>query len=111
MSAGSPDSLSFLYMLRTSNLTPPRRTALSLLGDNQPKTIFITALKRESVQIGSQAVMAIQFSLTTDDADSDKYQLRGWISDDRRRLPLRLTAKTELGAIRADLAIIPLTSQ
>jgi len=108
---GTHDYLSFFYMLRTLNLTPPRRTALSLLVNNQPKTIFITALKRESVQIGSQAVLAIQFSLTTDDADSDKYQLRGWISDDKRRLPLRLAAKTELGVIRADLAIIPVTSQ
>jgi hypothetical protein len=108
---GTHDYLSFFYMLRTLNLTPPRRTALSILVNNQPKTIFITAMKRESVQIGSRAIPAIQFSLTTDDADSDKYQLRGWISDDKRRLPLRLTAVTELGAIRADLAIIPVTSQ
>lgn len=108
---GTHDYLSLFYVLRTLNLAPPRRTALSILVNNQPKTLFITALKRESVQIGSQAVNAIQFSLTTDDADSDKYQLRGWISDDKRRLPLRLTAVTELGAIRADLAIIPVTSQ
>ena len=93
---GTHDYLSFFYMLRTLNLAPPKRTALSILVNNQPKTIFITALKRESVQIGSQAVTAIQFSLTTDDSDSDKYQLRGWISDDKRRLPLRLTAVTEL---------------
>jgi hypothetical protein len=63
------------------------------------------------VQIGSQIIPAIQISLTTDDPQGDKFQLRGWISDDRRRLPLRLTAVTELGAIRADLAIIPVTSQ
>jgi len=108
---GTHDYLSLFYVLRTLNLAPPRRTALSILVNNQPKTLFITALKRESVQIGSQAIQAIQFSLTTDDAESDKYQLRGWISDDKRRLPLRLTAVTEIGAIRADLAIIPVTSQ
>jgi hypothetical protein len=50
-------------------------------------------------------------SLTTDDPQPDKFQLRAWVSDDRRRLPLRLTAVTELGPVRADLAIIPLTSQ
>ena len=108
---GTHDYLSFFYVLRTLNLAPPKRSALSILVNNQPKTLFITALKRESVQIGSQVILAIQFSLTTDDADGDKYQLRGWISDDKRRLPLRLTAVTELGAIRADLAIIPVTSQ
>ena len=108
---GTHDYLSFFYMLRTLNLTPPRRSALSILVNNQPKTLYITALKRESVQLGSQTIPAIQYSLTTDDAEADKYQLRGWISDDKRRLPLRLTAVTELGAIRADLAIIPVTPQ
>jgi len=63
------------------------------------------------VQIGSQTIPAIQISLTTDDVQGDKFQIRGWISDDRRRLPLRLTAVTELGPVRADLAIIPVTSQ
>ena len=108
---GTHDYLSFFYVLRTFDLTPPRRTAVSILVDNQPKTLFITALKRENVQLGSQTIPAIEFSLTTDDAEADKYQLRGWISDDKRRLPLRLTAVTEIGPVRADLAIIPVTPQ
>ncbi|MEP6569678.1 MAG: DUF3108 domain-containing protein [Acidobacteriota bacterium] len=108
---GTHDYLSFFYMLRTLNLNPPKRNAVSILVNNQPKTLFITALKREGVQIGSQTIPAIQISLTTDDSQGDKYQFRGWISDDKRRLPLRLTALTELGAIRADLAIIPVTPQ
>lgn len=108
---GTHDYLSFFYVLRTFSLTPPRRTAVSLLVENKPKTLFITALKRETVQIGSQQIPAIQVSLTTDDADSDKFQLRAWISDDSRRLPVRFTALTKLGAIRADLAIIPVNRQ
>ena len=108
---GTHDYLSFFYALRTFNLNPPRRNAISILVNNKPKTLFISALKRESIQLGSQTVPAIQISLTTDDAQSDKFQLRGWISDDKRRLPLRLTAVTELGPIRADLAILPVTRQ
>jgi hypothetical protein len=108
---GTHDYLSYFYVVRTFNLTPPKRNAISILVNNSPKTLFITALNRENVQIGSQTIPAIQISLTTDDPQSDKFQLRGWISDDRRRLPLRLTAMTELGPIRADLAIIPVTSQ
>jgi len=34
-----------------------------------------------------------------------------WISDDRQRLPLRLTCITKLGLLRADLAILPMTPQ
>lgn len=108
---GTHDYLSIFYALRTIKLTPSKATAVSILVNNQTKTLFITALKRETLQLGSQSVSAIQYSLTTDDTEGDKYQLRGWISDDKRRLPLRLTAMTELGPVRADLVIIPLTSQ
>ncbi len=108
---GTHDYLSFFYALRTFNLTPPRRSAISILVNNKPKTLFISALSKENVKIGSQTVPAIQISLTTDDVESDKYQLRAWISDDSRRLPLRLSAMTQLGAIRADLAIIPVNRQ
>ena len=108
---GTHDYLSFFYLARTFNLAPPRRNAVSLLVNNKPTTLIITSLKRETIQLGSQSISAIQVSLTTDDPQPDKFQLRGWISDDRRRLPLRLTAMTELGPVRADLAIIPLTAQ
>jgi hypothetical protein len=108
---GTHDYLSFFYALRTFSLTPPRRSAISILVNNKPKTLFISAIRKENVQLGSQTIPAIQISLTTDDAESDKYQLRAWISDDSRRLPLRLTAVTKLGALRADLAIIPVIRQ
>jgi hypothetical protein len=108
---GTHDYLSFFYALRTFNLVPPRRSAVSILVNNKPKTLFISALKREPVQLGSQTISAIQVSLTTDDAEADKYQLRVWLSDDDRRLPLRITAVTKLGAVRADLAIIPVANR
>jgi hypothetical protein len=108
---GTHDSLSFFYVARTFNITPPRRNAVSILVNNKAKTLFITALKRETIQIGSQSIPAIQLSLTTDDPEPDKYQFRVWISDDKRRLPIRLTASSPVGPVRADLAIIPLTAQ
>jgi hypothetical protein len=56
-------------------------------------------------------VPAIALAITTDDTQSDKYQLRMWVSDDRRRLPLRITGVTEIGPLRADLAILPTAVQ
>lgn len=108
---GTHEFVSFFYALRTFNLAPPRRNAISILINNQPKTLFITSLPREVIQLGGQQIPAIQLSLTTDDPQPDKYQFRAWISDDGRRLPLRLTAMTEIGPVRADLAIIPLSFQ
>jgi hypothetical protein len=108
---GTHDLVSFFYAIRTFNLTPTRRNAISLLVNNKPKTLFISSLKRENIQLGSRQIPAIQISLTTDDEESDKFQFRAWVSEDSRRLPLRLVATTELGQVRADLAIVPLVSQ
>ncbi len=107
MPVGTHDYLSFFYAVRTFNLGPPKRNAISILVENKPKTLFISSLKRETILLGKQKVPAIALSLTTDDAQSDKYQLRLWVSDDKRRLPLRITATTEIGPVRADLVIIP----
>jgi hypothetical protein len=108
---GTHDYLSFFYVVRTFNLTPQKRNAISILVEGKPKTLFITALKRETIKLGQQKLKAIAISLSTDDPQSDKYQLRAWISDDRRRLPLRLTCQTELGPLKADLAIVPAEPQ
>jgi hypothetical protein len=108
---GTHDILSVFYALRAFNLNPPKRNAVSLLVNNRPLTLFVTSLKREKIQINGQSIGAIQISLTTDDPQSDKYALRLWIGDDRRRIPLRITATTELGLLRADLAIIPISQQ
>ena len=108
---GTHDMVSVFYALRSFNLTPPKRNAVSILVHNRPRTLFITAQRRETIELGGQKIPAVQLTLTTDDTPSDKYALRLWVSEDRRRLPLRVTATTPLGPIRADLAIIPVTSQ
>lgn len=106
---GTHDMLSVLYALRSFNLTPPRRNAVSILINNRPRTLFITSLKREMIDLGGQKIAALQLSLTTDDAQGDRLGLRLWVSEDNRRLPLRLAATTPLGPVRADLSIIPVT--
>jgi hypothetical protein len=108
---GTHDYISFFYAMRTFDIVPPKQNAISILVENKPKTLFITALKREVIQLREQKVPAIALALTTDDAQTDKYQIRIWVSDDRRRLPLRITSVTELGPVQADLAILPTTPQ
>ncbi len=108
---GTHDFISVIYALRSFNLAPPKRNAVTILVNNRPRTLFITSLKRETIQLGGQRVPAVQISLTTDDPEADKYALRLWVSEDRRRLPLRITANTQLGPVRADLAIIPVDRQ
>jgi hypothetical protein len=108
---GTHDLISVMYALRSFNLAPPKRNAVTILIHNRARTLVITSLKRETIDLGGKQVPAVQLSLTTDDPQADKYALRLWVSDDRRRLPLRITAATQLGPVRADLAIIPVVSQ
>lgn len=108
---GTHDYVSFFYVIRTLAPVAGKKGAVTMLVENKPKTIFIDPLPRESIQLGPRRVQAIPLKLTTDDQEPDKYQFRIWISDDRQRLPLRLTCVTKLGPLRADLAILPTTSQ
>lgn len=108
---GTHDIISVFYALRSFDLTPPRRNAVSILINKRPRTLFVTALKRETIEVGGQRINATQLSLFTDDTQGDRLQLRLWVSADRRRLPLRLTAVTPIGPVRADLAIIPVGLQ
>ena len=107
---GTHDYLSFFYVVRTFKLTPPKKSAISILVENKPKTLFVDT-RRETIQLGDRTVPAIALTITTDDPQPDKYQLRMWVSDDRRRLPLRFTCITKLGPLRADLAILPTATQ
>lgn len=108
---GTYDLLSVIYALRSFNLKSSKPNAVSLLVNDTPRTLFITFLKRESIELSGQQIPALQLSLTTDDPQGDKNSLRLWVSEDQRRLPLRMTAMTPAGRVRADLAIIPVVRQ
>jgi hypothetical protein len=111
MPVGTHDYVSFFYALRTFNLAPGRRSAISMLVENKPKTLFVSSQKKEVIQLAGREMSAISLLITTDDPEPDKYQFRIWISDDQRRLPLRISFATQLGPVRADLAILPATPQ
>jgi hypothetical protein len=111
MPVGTHDYLSFFYALRTLNLNPTKKSVLSLLVEKKPKTLFVDVIQREPIQLGGRGIPAIALSITTDDPEPDKWKLRMWISDDRRRLPLRFACNTKIGALRADLAILPTSTQ
>lgn len=102
---GTHDYLSLFYALRSLNLTPKKRTAVALLINNRPRTLFIESLKTDTIELGNLKVPALHLALTLDDGAPDRYVLRMWVSDDARRLPLRMTATLAQGVVRADLQI------
>src|SRR5260370_38352407 len=94
---GTHDLVSLVYAIRTFSLTPPKRNAISIMATARPRTLFITSLRRETIEVSGQSISALQLSLTTDDPQPDKLQMRMWFGDDTRHLPLRFTAWTEVG--------------
>jgi hypothetical protein len=108
---GTHDLLSVFYALRSFDLTPGKRNSVSLLLNKRPRVLFITALRTASLQLGGQNIPAVELALATSDPAGDRLALRLWVSTDKRRLPLRITAVTPLGPVRADLAIIPTALQ
>ena len=52
---GTHDYLSFFYALRTFNLNPTKKSAISMLVENKPKTLFVDVVKRESIQLGDRS--------------------------------------------------------
>jgi hypothetical protein len=111
MPVATHDLLSVFYALRSYDLSVGRQTRVSLLINKRPRLLIVTALGNETIELNGQRIPAVQLALTTSDPQASRLSLRLWVSTDRRRLPLRLTAQTPLGPVRADLAIIPVDLQ
>ncbi|MDX6306137.1 MAG: hypothetical protein QOI77_3106 [Blastocatellia bacterium] len=108
---GTHDLISAFYSIRTFDLWPPKQNAISIMATSQPRTLLVKSQRRETIELGGQKIDAIMLTLTTDDPLSDKLQLRIWLGDDARHLPLRISAVTQFGLVRADLLISPITGQ
>src|ERR1700752_5093184 len=90
---GTHDYVSLFYVLRTFNLTLKKRSAISVLVENQPKTLFVESQekqkkikkikkkkkKKQTIELENIIFFFFFFSFTTDDPQPDKYQLRIWI--------------------------------
>jgi uncharacterized protein DUF3108 len=104
---GTHDILSAFYALRTFTPTILKQNAISIMAVTKPRALLVTAQRRETIELNGQKINAIVLELKTDDPQPDRMQIRIWVGDDARRLPLRIAALTETGALRADLVVVP----
>jgi hypothetical protein len=108
---GTHDLISAFYALRTFDLTPKRNNSISILAIHHPRVLTVKSIQRETIDLNGQKIATIALQLITDDPQPDHQQIRIWVGDDGRHLPLRITAVTELGPVRADLIVAPATSR
>ncbi|HYW72445.1 MAG TPA: DUF3108 domain-containing protein [Pyrinomonadaceae bacterium] len=105
---GTHDLVSAFYALRTFDLTPKQRgNSISAMTIHRPRVLTVKSVQRETIDLNGQKISAIQLQLTTDDPQADHLQIRIWVGDDARHLPLRIAAVTDLGAVHADLIVVP----
>jgi len=104
---GTHDLLSAFYSLRTFDLTPKTSDAVSAMAIHRPRALTVKSLQRETIDLNGQKIAAIMLQLITDDPQPDGLQIRMWVGDDARHLPLRITAVTEIGPVRAELIVVP----
>ena len=102
---GTHDLISAIYAIRTFELSPKRQNAISILAISQPRTLLVNSVQRETIELNGQKIPALLLTLSTDDTEKNKLQIRMWVGDDARHLPLRIAAVTPLGAVHADLVI------
>jgi hypothetical protein len=65
----------------------------------------VNSQQRETIELNGQQIPALLLTLSTEDTEKNRLQIRIWVGDDARHLPLRIAAVTPLGAVRADLII------
>ena len=105
---GTHDLVSAFYSLRTFDLTPKKKAdAISAMTVDYPRVVKVESLQRETIELNGQKIAAIALKVTTDDPQPDRLQIRIWVGDDGRHLPLRIAALTDLGPVHADLIVVP----
>jgi hypothetical protein len=102
---GTYDVLSFIYALRAFKYSfaknAPGTRASVFLGDT-PQIVTLTPV-RETIDFNKQKISTIAVTAQTNNPQVDSLGLRLWMSDDARRLPLKLTLNTPQGIIEANL--------
>ena len=105
---GTQSLLSLLYALRSYNLKPSRDinnpvndTRVAVFWNDAPVVFTMRPSRAELISIGGEKVAAQMISISTGNTDPllDSLQIKIWLGNDERRLPLRITA----GGYQADL--------
>jgi len=107
MAAESQDVLSCFYLFRTLPGMQPGSSAVIPVAadDKQTYEVLVKVLRREHVQVlaGGFDCLVVQPLLKFQSVFQQKGDVLLWISDDERRLPVKITSKIAIGSINIEL--------
>ncbi len=96
------DTVSLIYWLRAQDLWVGKSFSLSLIEGRNPRNVDIKVLRKEEVTTYSGNYSAFLCS----EVNSDKTEVKLWISDDEKHLPVKFQAETSIGTLTASLTNI-----
>lgn len=102
---GVQDVLSAFYFVRTLDLTPGEKTAISTHSSHRTYDLEVVVHGRETITVpaGTFDCLVVEPMLQGEGLFQHQGQLTIWITDDDRRLPVLMRTKVKVGAIDASL--------
>ena len=105
------DLASALLWVRSQPLAEGEIESMVVWASNAPYLATVTVLSRDTIQVNGHEERAIKLDLKLNGIDSKmhlkEYKLlkggRGWLSDDAKRIPLRIEADIVFGYVFAEL--------
>lgn len=103
---GTHSILSLAYAMRSFNLKPSKDTSnpindtrVAVFWENRPYIFTLRPAAADTIKVLNENVSAQMISITTGNPQLDSLNLRVWLANDERRIPLRIVA----GPYQADL--------
>jgi hypothetical protein len=106
VSAETQDVLSCFFWFRTMELTPGKDMVIHVAADNmQSYELVVNVLRRERVSTlaGDFDCILVQPHLMYDGLFQQKGEVFVWITDDNRRIPVKIQTKIAIGSINITL--------
>jgi hypothetical protein len=102
---GTYDLAGLIFAIRGMDLTMGKANTLTLIEDDKLYTIKVQPETREKVttHAGSYETIKIATSMIRGRENDKLYNLRIYITDDARRLPVLITAEPSWGSVRVEL--------
>jgi hypothetical protein len=99
------DPLSAFYRVRALDLVPGNSSHVTVFDSKRVYEVEVKVLKKERVKVpaGKFDTILIKPLLTSEGIFARKGEIRIWLTDDERKIPVRLKSKVKIGHIDAEL--------
>jgi len=105
ISASTLDTLSSFYFVRTLKLEVGKSVYLTILDNMKTWTVEVQVLRKEKIKtaLGTFDTIVIKPLMKSEGIMDKKGEMVIWLTDDSRRLPVKMQTKVKVGSITATL--------